>query len=264
MRKILYFAALLSAICSLQSCARTGNEVWDDTKSAGRHLKRSVCALGGSHNDSRQIRSRADFECINDSCGYEEPCYQDCDYQNDSCQQGNPYQMNYQDFNNQPIEYVPLDDPSNDLAMNDNPNRQARETPGEYGSSIPGIEAFRDPHTIPHLAGLFQNIYFEYDSSLVKGAQNLQTVHNVAEYLRQHPHTYLFIEGHTDERGPQAYNLALGVRRSNAVRNLLLKEGVNPDNVFTISYGKDRPLVLDRHEEGWAKNRRAEFKIYER
>ncbi len=82
--------------------------------------------------------------------------------------------------------------------------------------------------------------------------------------MRFHPNIYIFIEGHTDERGPQAYNLALGSRRANTVRNLLINEGVDPDRLFTISYGKERPVILERHEEGWAKNRRGEFKIYER
>ena len=117
---------------------------------------------------------------------------------------------------------------------------------------------------IPQLAGIFRPIYFEYNSSLVKGGQNLQTIHAIVDFLRYQPHFYLFIEGHTDERGPQAYNLALGSRRANAVRNLLISEGVNPDHLFTISYGKERPVILEQNEAGWAKNRRAEFKIYER
>lgn len=70
------------------------------------------------------------------------------------------------------------------------------------------------------------------------------------------------MEGHCDERGPEAYNLALGSRRAHAVRNMLLQQGVHPDQVFTISYGKERPLVMEHHDEGWAQNRRAEFKIY--
>src|SRR5204863_3856415 len=126
------------------------------------------------------------------------------------------------------------------------------------------IQAFLDPSTNPQLAGIFRPIYFDYNSDLVRGPQNLQIVHNIADFLRTHPNMYVFIEGHTDERGPQAYNLALGARRANAVRNLLINEGVDPDHLFTISYGKERPLVMENHEEGWSKNRRAEFKIYER
>lgn len=245
---------LLGTSFAFQSCARNRDDVWDDTKSAGRHMSRGIRALGGKHGSSRQVRNRNDFECIEDNCCYEDPCFQEAQYSS-------------QDRNSAPdCEYVPLDDLLNDneLAMADMVSSQPRETPGEYGSSIPGIQAFRDPHTIPQLAGLFKNIYFEYNSSLVKGQENLQTVHAIANFLRSHPNMYLFIEGHTDERGPQAYNLALGSRRSNTVRNLLINEGVNPDNLFTISYGKEKPLVMEQHEEGWSKNRRAEFKIYER
>jgi peptidoglycan-associated lipoprotein len=56
--------------------------------------------------------------------------------------------------------------------------------------------------------------------------------------------------------------LALGSRRANSIRNALIKEGVNPDNVFTISYGKERPIAFENNEEGWSLNRRAEFKLY--
>lgn len=247
-KKIFFLAALMGTICMLQSCTRTGNDVWEDTKSAGRHVKRGARAFGGKQGDSRQISSRGDFECVED-----ENCYPD----------GNgDFQEAY--AGGQEGDFIPIDDPSNELSSADMVSRPPRETPGEAGSSIPGIQAFRDPSTIPALAGIFLPIYFEYNSSMVKGAQSLQTVHAIADFLRTHPNVYVFIEGHTDERGPQAYNLALGARRSNAVRNLIISEGINPDRLFTISYGKERPVILEQHEEGWAKNRRAEFKIYER
>lgn len=210
---------------------------------------------GGKHGDSRQIRSRGDFECSEEDGCYPEENFQDCDYQDN-------YGAN---FTEQPADFIPLEDQANDeIAMADVIACQPKETPGEAGSSIPGMEYFRDPSTIPQLATLFRPIYFDYDSSLIKGQANLQIIHRIADFMHRHPDFYLFIEGHTDERGPQAYNLALGSRRSNTVRNLLINEGVNPDHLFTISYGKERPVVLERHEEGWAKNRRAEFKIYER
>jgi len=245
-KKILFLTILMGTICMLQSCSRTGGDVWEDTKSAGRHVKRGASALGGKQGDSRQIRSRGDFGGIEDETPYEEGNFQDA-------------------FSGgQDGEFIPIDDPSNELQSADMVSRPARETPGEAGSSIPGIQAFRDPSTIPEMAGIFVPVYFEYNSSMVKGTQNLQVVHGIADYLRTHPNVYIFVEGHTDERGPQAYNLALGARRSNAVRNLLINEGINPDRMFTISYGKERPVVLERHEEGWSKNRRAEFKIYAR
>lgn len=278
-RQLFFLTTLLGAVFTLQSCNRSSGDVWEDTKSAGRHMNRGVQALCGNQGDSRQITSRNDFECIEDENCCPEGNFQDCDYQD-----GNNSQDNYtpQDFyspsdsysisqdyygNNAAAanhDFIPLHDPNNELAALDMGSRPPRETPGEAGSSIPGIKAFRDPSTNPQLAGIFRPIYFEYDSSMVKGPQNLQTIHNIAEFLRFNPNIYIFVEGHTDERGPQAYNLALGSRRANAVRNLLISEGTHPDRMFTISYGKERPVILERHEEGWAKNRRDEFKIYER
>lgn len=244
------FTALLGAVLVLQGCSRTSNDVWEDTKSAGRHLQRSVSALSGNHGNSRQVASRADFEGIDDG---------DCYYQDQDM-----YDAQYGDISSYgaPADFIPLQDQANQ--MRSSCYNSACEAPGEAGSSIPGIDAFRDPFTMPQLAGVFRTIYFDYDSSLIKGAQNLQTMHAIADYMRSHPNLYIFIEGHTDERGPQAYNLALGARRANTVRNLLINEGVNPDHLFTISYGKERPVVLERHEEGWARNRRAEFKVYVR
>lgn len=225
---------------SLAACYRSSNEVWEDSQSATRHMTRGIRTLGGKHGDSRAIQCRNEFMPIEDSC-----CYT------------NDYVMD---------EFVPLSDQPtmNQAAMADYVSQQPRETPGDPGSSIPSINAFRDPSCNPVWAGVFRNIFFEYNSNLVKGQYNIDTVRNVANYMNRNRNIYIFIEGHCDERGPEAYNLALGSRRSNAVRNLLIQEGVNPDNIFTISYGKERPLIHDHHEEAWSQNRRAEFKVYQR
>lgn len=212
----------------------------------------------GCHDSSRQIRSRADFEGFCDQ--YCEPAqsYQETAYPS----MQDPYC--YTEKEQAEYDFIPLEDEEGQVAMADYLSRQPRETPGEEGSLLPGIEAFEDPATIPKLANLFRTIYFEYNCSLIKGQQNIETLHQIASYLQSHPHVYLFIEGHTDQRGPQAYNLALGSRRANTVRDYLMDQGVSPDNLFTISYGKERPAVMENHQEGWAKNRRAEFKVYAR
>lgn len=215
---------------SATACRRSTGQVIDDTRTAGRHMGRGIRAMGGKHGDSRQIQSMDDF---------------------------------YGPGTIVESEYIPLHDGNRPIASNMD-FQQPRDTPGERGSSIPGIDSFVDPATIPGLAGVFKGIHFEYNSSLVKGQDNLDIIHNISDYMRKHPNTYVFVEGHADERGPDAYNLALGARRSNSVRNMLIKEGVNPDNVFTISYGKERPLVFGHDEESWNQNRRAEFKIYQR
>lgn len=230
---------LFVILLSLTGCRRSSNEFWEDTKSAKRHVGRGFRTLGGKHGDSRQVRSRDEF--------YSDEPYADYSYEDQGA-------------------FIPLEDMPNpnEVAMADSISPQPRENPGDPGSSIPGIDAFRDPSTVPGMSVIFKNIQFDYNSNLVKGQDNLEIIKNVADYMKRRPNVYAFIEGHTDERGPEAYNLALGSRRSNAVRNMLINEGVNPDNLFTISYGKERPLLLEHHEEAWGQNRRAEFKVYQR
>lgn len=222
------------------SCTRYPDQVWDDTKSCGRHITRGIKALAGRQVSSRQVQCKDDFVC------WEEPVL---------CENA----FNESEFVSISDEYA-----RNEVAMGDFVASQPRETPGETNSSIPGIDAFRDPTTLTGLKGIFRNVHFEYNSNLVKGQGNLNTVQAVSEYMKSHPSVYIFVEGHCDERGPEAYNLALGARRSNAVRNILIQEGVDQDHIFTISYGAERPLVLEQTEEAWAKNRRVEFKIYQR
>jgi peptidoglycan-associated lipoprotein len=241
-RYILFLNLLIIAL-SMTGCRRTGDDVWEDTKTAGRHVGRGFKTLGGKHGDSRMVYSPDDF------------------YTDD---EGNfvttgPNNAGGGDF-------IPLQDQqnSNEMAMAESISPQPRETPGDPGSTIPGIDAFKDPSTIPGLAGIFQNIKFDYNSNLIKGQQNLEILRNIADYMQRHPTSYIFVEGHTDERGAEAYNLALGSRRANAVRNALIADGVSPDNMFTISYGKEHPAVRESHEEAWTQNRRAEFKIYQR
>lgn len=232
-----YFSFAILSICILlSSCARSKDEVWDDTKSCSRHVKRGLCSLGGKQGDSREVRCRDDFISQNDDCyGYAAA-----------------------------DDFIPLSDMdySDEIAMADFVARQPKQSPGDPGSKVPGIEAFKDPSTMAHEREIFQNVQFPYDSSLIKGQKNLERVTMIGDYMRKNPNTYIFVEGHCDERGPEAYNLSLGARRANAVRNALIKEGVNPDNVFTISYGKERALVFGHNKDAWSQNRRAEFKIY--
>jgi len=222
----------LTLMVMMNSCCRNSSDVWDDTRSCGRYMGRGVGCLFGKTGQSRQIRCRDDFAAMedwDDSCGYQDE--------------------------NLSGDYFALADVN---------YPQARELPGDMGSSIPGLEAFSDPSLQPQLAAIFQHVHFDYDSSLIKGDENMQTVHQIAGYLRSQPNTYIFVEGHTDDRGAEAYNLGLGANRANSVRNLLIDAGASPDHLFTISYGKERPLVMERHEEARRLNRRAEFKIYQR
>jgi peptidoglycan-associated lipoprotein len=174
-RPLFLLAAVATAACFFQSCTRTGSDVWEDTKSAGRHVSRGARALGGKQGDSRQIHSRRDFEYLDDGGFYPDSGCQNFDYPD-----------SYTTVSDG--DFIPLDDPSNELMVADMISRPPRENPGEPGSPIPGIQAFHDPSTHPELAGIFHPIYFEYNSSLIKGTYNLQALHAIVDFLRSHPH----------------------------------------------------------------------------
>jgi peptidoglycan-associated lipoprotein len=72
------------------------------------------------------------------------------------------------------------------------------------------------------------------------------------------------IEGHTDERASASYNLALGMRRANHIRQLLVKNGVSLNRIYTVSRGKEQPFALGHTPDDWKQNRRGEFKIFEK
>jgi peptidoglycan-associated lipoprotein len=82
------------------------------------------------------------------------------------------------------------------------------------------------------------------------------TLDRQAGWLNQYRGVTVSVEGHADERGTREYNLALGERRANAVKNYLVARGVDPSRVSTISYGKERPAVLGSNEASWSQNRR--------
>ncbi len=104
------------------------------------------------------------------------------------------------------------------------------------------------------------DILFEYDSAaLLPDAQSL--LMEKAEWLQNHPGVSVIIEGHTDERGTVAYNLALGDRRAESVRSFLLDLGVDTSRIRTISYGEENPIDPGENEAAWARNRRAHFFI---
>ena len=102
------------------------------------------------------------------------------------------------------------------------------------------------------------DIFFDYDQYLLtEGAQNI--LQKNAEWLRSHPQARILIEGHCDERGTVEYNLALGERRAQSVKDYLLNLGISSDRISMISYGKEKPFVVSHSEEAWAQNRRAHF-----
>lgn len=103
-----------------------------------------------------------------------------------------------------------------------------------------------------------KRVNFEFDKSEVT-SEFRDTIKMHAEYLNLDKDARVTVEGHCDERGSREYNLALGERRANAVKNALIAEGVEADRIDVNSFGEDRPLVAESNEEAWAQNRRAEF-----
>ena len=105
-----------------------------------------------------------------------------------------------------------------------------------------------------------ENIHFAFDSSVLLD-QAQQILNSKADYLRTNPGVTVTVEGHCDERGTDAYNIALGKRRAESVKNFLVNLGISANRLNTISYGEERPLAMDQNEASWAKNRRAQFVI---
>ena len=99
-------------------------------------------------------------------------------------------------------------------------------------------------------------VYFANDQTNLS-AQATATLDKQAQWLGSYSRYTVTIEGHADERGTREYNLALGARRANAVRDFLISEGVNGSRLQTISYGKERPVSLCSEEACWSKNRRS-------
>ena len=112
-----------------------------------------------------------------------------------------------------------------------------------------------------NLQGYLQNeigdrIYFETNKHNINSAAAF-TLEAQANWLNSTPGFQIIIEGHCDERGTREYNLALGERRANSVKEFLISLGVESGRITTISYGKERPAADGSTSESWAENRRS-------
>jgi peptidoglycan-associated lipoprotein len=103
-------------------------------------------------------------------------------------------------------------------------------------------------------------VYFEYDSYTVQ-AEDLSKIKEVGEWMKVNGNARIVVEGHCDERGTVEYNLALGQKRADVVKNHLAKLGIDEKRIRVISFGKEIPAVQGHTEEAWAKNRRVNFAI---
>ncbi|MCI0452618.1 MAG: peptidoglycan-associated lipoprotein Pal, partial [Candidatus Latescibacteria bacterium] len=102
------------------------------------------------------------------------------------------------------------------------------------------------------------DVFYDFDQySLTSEAKG--TLEANARELKRVGDAGITIEGHCDERGTKAYNLALGDKRANAAKDYLVSLGVTASRITTVSYGKERPFDAGHDESAWAKNRRAHF-----
>jgi peptidoglycan-associated lipoprotein len=107
-------------------------------------------------------------------------------------------------------------------------------------------------------AGFDKKVYFDFDKFDLK-PEALETLNELASFLKGNTGLKVKIEGNCDERGTTEYNLALGERRAKAALDYIVSQGINSARVSTISYGKEKPADPSHNEEAWVKNRRDEF-----
>lgn len=223
-RTILIVQLFLIGILGLfGSCGKTA--VWEDAKTTGRYLKlKTDKFLWNRESISKLVQAESDFH--------------------------GPIEE----------EFIPLQQTTISSQPKEFAAPQAKNTPGSPTSPIPNIEKFLSPSK--DLATLFHTVHFNTDDHVIRDKSYYESLHKMALFLKKNANIYTFVEGHCDQRASEAYNQALGTRRANFVRNHLVKLGVKPDQLFTISYGKERLLDARDTKEAWEKNRRVEFKIF--
>jgi peptidoglycan-associated lipoprotein len=145
---------------------------------------------------------------------------------------------------------LPDPDPAYDAGAQDG------ATTGDYDDGSLGDEGPLDP--MGNREELASVIYFDFDSSEVRAADT-DTVAGHAQMMSGNMQINVRLEGHADERGSREYNIGLGERRSQAVRRLLLLQGVSAGQISTVSFGEERPAAIGSSESAYSQNRRVEI-----
>ncbi len=228
MKKFIGKLAVVMAFAILSTgCERT-NETWENVKTAGRYINQSIESLFGNQDEALVASNNDEFAV--------------------------------------PVEpdFIPLDDKdlktqfkSAEIAL-----PQPKYTPGEKGSGIQSIDHFQN--AAAKYGNIFCNLHFNTDDHIVRAKEDMATVMRIAQFMKKNPNQHLVIEGHCDQRASAAYNMALGTRRANHARVLLVKNGVDADRIYTVSYGKEKPLIAGTTQEALKQNRRVQFKLYEK
>lgn len=144
------------------------------------------------------------------------------------------------------------------------PVESSQPTPPPYTQAAPPTSPVDQgplPGTVQDFViNIGERIYFDTDSYDVRSDAQ-PTLAAQAQWLNRYPAVKVRIEGNADERGTREYNLALGARRANAVREFLVGQGVSGSRIETLSYGKEKPIDGGAGEDAWAKNRNARTAI---
>lgn len=105
-----------------------------------------------------------------------------------------------------------------------------------------------------------EKVFFAFDSAVVSD-EMAENLHAQSLYMKKHPDINIIMEGHCDERGSTDYNLALGALRAGNAAHVVIKDGIEPTRIKTISYGKNKPQYFGTGEKVWAKNRNATTRV---
>jgi peptidoglycan-associated lipoprotein len=128
-------------------------------------------------------------------------------------------------------------------------NKPASDSLASAGAATPGSQQ-------DFVVNVGDRVFFETDSSELT-TQSRATLDKQAQWLQQYGNYAFTIEGHADERGTREYNIALGARRAQTVRDYLAARGVQPSRMRTVSFGKERPVAVCNDISCWSQNRRA-------
>jgi peptidoglycan-associated lipoprotein len=139
-------------------------------------------------------------------------------------------------------------------------SKSAGAAPSSSTSSSSLEAAQRGESTATPASSALKDIYFDFDSYDLRADARAALKAN-GEWLKANPSTQVQIEGHCDERGTTEYNLALGSKRAQSVKDYLVTLGTATDRLSTISYGEELPVCTEHNEDCWQKNRRARFVV---
>ena len=134
-----------------------------------------------------------------------------------------------------------------------------KKTKGEEGNANAAVSGELGNSDAGNAMGM-ESIQFEYDSNILSSKAKKVLIKD-ARILKNNPNVAIQVEGHCDPRGGIQYNLALGQRRADSVQHFLEDQGISESRVTTISYGKEKPLVVGESDDAYTKDRRANLAI---